>query len=138
MTNRKRYKKRGQSTEPFVKLTKNYLNHPAWKTLSPEARCLYIEIRSRYNGLNNGEISLSCREAATVAHCGKGTANKKLHELMEHGFIKPNKRGQFTLRHATTWILTNEAYQYQGPTNEWRQWQPGKTQQSTRISIESP
>lgn len=108
--------------EPFIMFKKYMLNHPSWLDMSPEARCLFIELRRRFNGVNNGDISLSCREAAKVAKTSKGTANKALRELIEHGFIKMANKGYFSNRHATTWILTNEGYAGASPTNEWARW----------------
>jgi len=125
-------------TEPFVKLTKNLLASPAWKDLSPAAVCIYIEIRQRYNGSNNGEISLSCREAGGIAHCGKGTASNKLYELAEHGFIKESQKGMFTYKEASTWILTNEVYNNQPPSNEWKQWQSKKQSEVPVIELQVP
>ena len=34
----------------------------AWRSLSPNARAIYVEIVERYNGTNNGLISFSIRE----------------------------------------------------------------------------
>ena len=117
-------KNKGRSSEQFVRLPHRYLNSTAWKDLSPGAAMILIEIIRRYNGSNNGEMSLSCREAAKVAHCGKGTAGKKLCELMAHGWIKPSYKSCFRNRHATTWTLTFETHHGKSPTNEWKAWVP--------------
>ncbi len=100
------------------------LGHASWQALHPGARCIYIELRRRFNGSNNGEISLSCREAAIIAHCGKSTASKLFDELETHGYIKPAAASHFRNRWATTWILTNESYNGQSPTHEWAKWHP--------------
>lgn len=118
-------RKKGES---FVKLTRFMLNHESWLNLSPAARCIYIEIRKRYNGSNNGEIHLSCRDAAQVVKCGKSTATKLFRELMEHGYIKSAVKGKFRHKWASTWILTNEEYNGRHKTDEWVHWrQRGKT-----------
>lgn len=116
-------KKKGKG-ESFVKLTRHMLGHPAWLDLSTGARCIYIEIRKRYNGNNNGEIHLSCREAGENAKCGKNTASKLFKELQEHGFIKESIKGRFRNKWASTWILTNEEYGGHHKTDEWVKWQP--------------
>ena len=112
--------------EPFVQLKRYMINHVSWRKLHPGARVIYIELRNRFNGINNGEISLSCREAAGVALCGKDTARRHLNQLIEHGFIKIASKGYFRNRHASTWILTNEDLYDTGPTNEWAKWRPKK------------
>lgn len=119
---RKYMKQKGRTPSRFVALPYNLLESAAWKDLSPQAALIYIEVKRRYNGSNNGDIPLSCREAAEIAHCGKGTAGKKLAELVEHGFIKPAVKGRFRNHHASTWGLTSEPYEGQSPTGEWKQW----------------
>jgi hypothetical protein len=52
----------------FVKLDHWLLKTPAWRSLSPASRALYVELAQRYNGANNGEISLSVRETAELVH----------------------------------------------------------------------
>lgn len=117
-------KAKGRSMGRFVALPYNLLESPAWEDLSPQAALIYIEVKRRYNGQNNGDIPLSCREAAKVARCGKGTVSRKLAELVTHGFIKSSSKGHFRNRHATTWILTCEVFERQSPSNEWKLWKP--------------
>ncbi len=124
MKKRKTNAKGRNAYEPFVKLTSNLLASPAWIEASPEAHSLYIAIRKRYNGTNNGKLSFSCREAAIVIHSGKNTANNKLKELVEHGLIKQAIKGRFRNRWASTWILTNEVLDGQPATHEWKLWKP--------------
>ncbi len=111
----------------FVALPYNLLESDAWKALSPEAVAIYIEIKRRYNGKNNGDIPLGYREAATIAHCGKGTSGKKLSELIDNGFIKAAHKGRFQNRHASTWILTCQVYEGKSPSNEWKDYSKSKT-----------
>jgi hypothetical protein len=89
--------KRGRSLrgERFVKLEHWLLRTPAWRSLTPVARALYIELAQRYNGANNGEISLSVREAAELVHIAKDTASKSFHELEEKGFVRRHVCGSF-------------------------------------------
>jgi hypothetical protein len=119
-------KGRGDGEPRFVKLIYPILTSPAWMDLSPESRCLFIELMRRHNGSNNGEISLSAREAGEVAHCSKNTASKKLLELQTHGFITAEKKGIFTYRMATTWRITSERTRVgvteKSATNEWKLW----------------
>jgi len=108
----------------FIALPNIVCKHPAWKELSADARCLYIELKFRYNGSNNGFIGLSCREAAEVFHGGKDTARTRLKELQDHGFIKRVHKGHYQNRHATTWLLTTEPDDRNGhrSSDEWKQY----------------
>ena len=92
----------------FVQLFHWLQDTPAWRSLGPAPRALYIELSKRYNSFNNGEITMSVREAAVLVHISKNTATKCFHELEAKGFIRRNVCGSFDwkLKQATTWILT--------------------------------
>jgi hypothetical protein len=85
-----------------------------------------LALAQRYNGYNNGEISMSVREAARLLHVAKDTATKAFRELEAKGFIRRNICGSFNwkIRHATTWILTEHAFGDQLATKEFARWQP--------------
>lgn len=119
------------TTEPFIKIVNYMYDSRAFQDLTPIARSVIFELRRRFNGVNNGEISLSCREVADKCKCGKGTASKVFEELLQHGFIKVSKKGYFTDRTATTWILTFERLNDKPPTHEWKFWSNSKTEEST-------
>ena len=141
MTNPMRHKlKKGQakkgiieSTERFVKLTYPLIESEAWKWLRPISKAVYIELKSRYNGLNNGRISLSLSEAAHILKASKSSISKALKQLEAHGFIKLIKKGYFTGRMASEYALTDEQLDGYPPTREWRQWQPKKPHRRRQI-----
>ncbi len=132
MTNPMRHKlKKGQakkgiieSTERFVKLTYPLIESEAWRWLRPISKAVYIELRRRYNGLNNGKISLSLSEAAHILKASKSSISTALKQLETHGFIKLVKKGYFTGRMASEYALTDEQLDGYPPTREWRQWKP--------------
>ena len=109
----------------FVLLTRFMVGHASWLDLDPKARCIYIELRRLYCGTNNGELWLSCRDAAKVAKCGKSTASIMFKQLEAHGYIKPSGKGHFGNKHASRWILTNELYDGI-KTDEWVHWSKKK------------
>ena len=125
----KRLAKKGvnESKERFVKLTYSLLESEAWKWLRPISKAVYIELRRRYNGRNNGRISLSLSEAAHILKASKSSISTALKQLETHGFIKLVKKGYFTGRMASEYALTDEQLDGYPPTREWRRWQPTKT-----------
>ena len=61
----RRHNHKGRSTtERFVSLPHWMLQSPAWRSLSPVARGVFIELAAIYNGSNNGRLALSARDAA--------------------------------------------------------------------------
>lgn len=142
---------RGRSAggPPFIQLYRWMLDSPAWRSLSVYSRCLYIALRGRYFGNNNGNINLSYREAEIEVGCSNRPIIAALKELQEKGFIRPQQKGSFswkarvddkgTLR-ATTWILTELPQDFPAkhlsPTKEFMSWQP--TEKKTRGAVSMP
>jgi len=100
------------------------LKSAAWKSLRPAPRALYFELRRRFNGRNNGEISMAVREAAAELHIAKDTASAAFRELEAKGFIKCRQRGDFNwkLGLASVWILTEESYGNEFATKDFMRW----------------
>ena len=118
-------KAKGRSKSTFVMLRHDIMKSAAWRSLSPNAKCVWLEIMFRYKGDNNGDISLSCREAAEFLGIGKNTAHRAFIELEDRGFIKVGVIAGFNnkQRMATRWIVTHENHNGKSPTNEWRQYE---------------
>ncbi len=96
------------TTERFVSLPHHMLRSLAWRSLSPVARCIFLELAAIYNGGNNGFIALSTRDAAKHVRCSKDTAARAFFELTEKGFIVCCSRGHFDRKspHASEYRLT--------------------------------
>jgi len=96
------------TTERFVSLPHWALQSPAWRSLSPVSRSVFIELAAIYNGSNNGRIALSARDAAERARCSKNTAARAFAELTQKGFIYLCSRGHFDRKtpHAAEYRLT--------------------------------
>ncbi len=122
-------KAKGRSKGAFVMVRHDIMKSMAWRSLSTNARCIWLEIMFRYNGHNNGEIPLACREAGDLCGISKNTANNCFKELLEKGFLKIGQYSNFTCKYkrATRWIITHEGYDGKPPSNEWRNWKPDKT-----------
>lgn len=133
-------KGRSRKGERFVKLEHWMLQSEAWRSLSPAARSLYVELAQRYNGLNNGDISMAVREAARLIHVAKDTASKTFRELMEKGFIRANVPGDFNwkIRHATTWFLTQHPVGDIAATKDFMRWSPAKSEAGPKSGTRCP
>ena len=81
---------------------------PAWHSLKPAERAVYLEVARVYNGCNNGSLALSVRDAADRCNINKDTAGRALRVLEERGFIECVTPGGFSRKtpHATEWRLT--------------------------------
>lgn len=114
---------RSKSKEQFVPIPYPMARSDAWRSLSGTAVKVYIELRSRYNSVNNGDLSLSLDEAARLLGIGKTTAMRALAELVDKGFIWMNVKGQWYGRRATTYYVSDRpAKAGDPPRNSWRGW----------------
>ena len=78
-------KKKKKRYPPFVMLPNKMIDSEAWQGLSCYARAIYIEIRRRYNGSNEDNLSYTYREASKIMY--KRTFTKALKELVSNGLI---------------------------------------------------
>jgi len=108
----------------FIKVAFDLLHHPAFRSASGNAKAVLLELWSRHNGKNNGDLSLSYREAKTLLGLGQAAFSAALDELQERRFIISTSPGQFVGRFAATWRLTMIADKGQQPTNEFLAWVP--------------
>ena len=118
----KRRNQKRQTNHRFIMITYPMLESYAYRSLSTHACRLLTEIQYRFNGSNNGDISLSCREAAEALHCGTTTAGKAFEELTKKGFIKCTVDSSFNYKtkRARRFALTFEDLGNSPPTHEWK------------------
>ena len=135
--NRTRESWEAAPSQPFVAVLKPTLQEPAWKALPYGARCLYITLKSFYNGSNNGQLFLGVRKAASLLSASRSSTERWFRDLHDHGFIRPT-RGAFLGAdgHATAthWRLTELGCMGERPTRDYQQWAPGKNKTPHRKS----
>ncbi len=110
-----------------VELNNGFRQEAAWKALKPSARVVYVELKSLYNGFNNGKVEGSERRLAKLTGLGKNTVSRALEELQEAGFIVQMKRGVLGIEgngKGTLWRLTELGCLSDRPTKDFRKRQP--------------
>ena len=88
MSRRKPYKHHKKGAGRFVQLHHWLMDSEAWRTMKSEPRQLYVELKRRYTGSNNGKIRLSHREASEALGVKRNTVGPWFRELEERGFIR--------------------------------------------------
>lgn len=111
-------------TEQFVAVPYNMARSAAFRSLHGPALKVWMELRSRYNGRNNGGLSLSLDEGAKLLAMSKTTVGRTFVELEEKGFIVMTRRGRWYGRLATAWAVTDRSHNGHLPTNAWKHWRP--------------
>lgn len=105
---RKPYKVHKRGSGRHVQLPEWLQASPAWASLKPGPRALYIELKRRYNGSNNGLIILSHRDAANALCAHRNTMCVWFAELEERGFIHATRGhclGPAGIGEAAHWAL---------------------------------
>lgn len=92
-TTKRRANKTGRSSGRFVMLPEWLQKSDAWASLKPGPRALYVELKRRFDGTNNGGIFLSHRDAAAALNVNKDTVAGWFADLQERGFITLTQGG---------------------------------------------
>ncbi|WAJ30965.1 hypothetical protein [Antarcticirhabdus aurantiaca] len=125
------------------------LSSPAYRSLSVYARCLYTEIRRRYNGSNNGAISMAFREAMELVGCSNRPLLAAFAELQEKGFVRAVQKGAFDWKtradgksRATTWLITEFKADHPTPSitaaKDFMRWSAIKSKEKARCDESTP
>ena len=117
-------KGRNKGDGQYVNLPYSLLNSEAWRTLSGAAIKVFLELRSRFHGGNNGKLPLSLQEAADLLGLGKATVLRAFDQLEERGLIVSTKRGQWYGRRASEWAVFDRGVDGSPPSYAWKQWRP--------------
>ena len=115
---------RRERAEQYFSMGYPMAQSPAWRSLSGAAVKVWIELRTRFNGWNNGELFLSLDEAARLLELGKATVQRGFRELEAKGFIVKTRPGRWYGRMATLWRVTDKGTHGNPPTYDWKQWRP--------------
>jgi len=110
-----------------VKIINGFRQESAWKALKAGSRIVYIELKSRFNGFNNGKIMGSERFLAEQTGFGKNAISRALGELQEKGFIRETKPGVLGSDGKGTgacWALTELGCHGERPTKDFKKWKP--------------
>jgi DNA-binding transcriptional MocR family regulator len=111
------------------------LKSDAWRSLSGPAVRLWLELHTRYNGGNNGALSLSYAEAGDLLGMGKATVQRAYGELVEKGFLALEREGNWYSRRAHKWRLTTKPMEtVKGRVSATQDWHSYRTQKQKRGS----
>ena len=78
--------------DEHIRITKSMMTSNAWKSLSCPAKVLYMELKSKYRGSNDNDISLTHSECSL----NQRQYMKAICDLVTMGFIEIEREGYFT------------------------------------------
>lgn len=109
--------KRGKESRfnNFVALPRKTLRGIEWKELSPSAKLLYLHLKSKYNGINNGGIVLHYSELKGIRGISSpDTISKAFQELEAKEWISRTNIGGL-YRKDNRYKLTGKHDDHLGP-----------------------
>lgn len=126
----------------FARLPHEVMLSAAYRSLTPNARALLVEMMAMENGQNNGSLWLSIRDAAArIGLVNKESVGKAFDELTAAGLIALTKEAHFSVKAAETsrarcWRLTFLHWVgVGGRTDEWRQFVPANKSAARRANM---
>lgn len=125
----KLYKKERQKIGYYIGIPSKMYEHNNFKTLSPTAKVILLELTHRWSITNNGQIVAGIKSLAKSCDmCVKAT-HKALKILESRGFIIKTKAGLYTTKEASEYLLTYRGKVKFGDNVEvldlWKYWREG-------------
>ena len=95
---------------PFLSIYNSVLEHEDFRTLSPRATKLVIDLGAQYRGGNNGDLSATLRMMKERGWNSSDQLNKAKKELIENDVIMVTRQGGLNKAslYALTWFPINE------------------------------
>lgn len=134
-----RINSKGRNVTPgrYMQLSHFLLSSPAWRSLGPVPRALYIEVVQRWTGFNNGSIGLGVRQAAEAMHVKRQTITDGFRVLIDRGFLACSRESTFDQKRLTReWLVTalpigDCRAPTQPPTNDFMRWRSAESKEPT-------
>ena len=140
-SSKSKFHQKGRANGSFLQLHNYMMDSEAWLSLHPFARCIYMELKCKYKGYNNGKIILSHRSAAARLGVNRNTVGKYFKELEEKGVIRvgtPHALGVEGIGKSTLWILEEEQHNGAAATKTFMKWRKPKPAQKNRRTRPNP
>jgi DNA-binding transcriptional MocR family regulator len=109
----------------FVPLLIETMETPAWRAMSPAARCLYLALKRRCSARNNGKVFISQRDGAKELGLSRPTVARGYQELEHYGFTVKTAAaslGTDGKGRAPHWRLTELETASAPPTMDFKNW----------------
>lgn len=122
------------SKQKFVQIPDAILRSPAYRSLTPNARALLVELISIYNGYNNGLLWLSVDDAAArIGRSDHHAAHAAFKELIDVGFVVVESEAYYSIKAGIgsrarcfrlTWLFDHK--NKKPPSDDWKSFEPSR------------
>lgn len=105
-------RRRGRNFNDFIMFPRKALRHEDWKGFSPAAKILYLYLKGRFNGHNNGDIHLHYSELKGVKGLSSPSSiSRGFKELEEKEWVSRTRIGGLH-RYSNKFELTGKVDDY--------------------------
>ena len=120
-------KPRKRNNGQYVAIPYSMIEHPSYKALSPDTKCVLIEMHLGFHGHNNGRVGFSIRQAAKCLHSRKGRTTRAMNELQERHFIICHAKSNFNMKtkKSREWEITSQEMPSGPPSHAWKKLKHG-------------
>lgn len=107
---KRRGRKDRSSVRPYLMMPRDMLDSPQFAALSAMAVKLLLEVGRKYNGKNNGALTIERGELVERGFSGHRAVDKARDELERAGFLQRARHGHRNLNHlyAIAWRPVDE------------------------------
>lgn len=110
---------------------------PAWAALTSDARSILIDLWSRHNGVNNGQIHYAVRDGSRLG-IGRNRCARALNQLVEMGFLFVTQNSTFDQKKlAREFRLSAEPVENAEASKEFMSWGKKKPVPQARLLAHS-
>lgn len=117
-------------TNGFILIEHDLIRTAAWQSLHGCTVAVLIDVWSKHNGKNNGQIAYSYTDARQRFGWSNEQIAKRFFELQLKGFLVVTSKGHFQVKagswqaRKTMWRLTMEPCNGKPPTRDYLRWSP--------------
>lgn len=116
------------SDKPHARIYRQWMDLPAWTTLTPLAQALITNLITRYRPHEPNQFELSDRTVTKLVRCARNSARKALGDLEDRGWLRVVRVGRMhgpKAKRASVYALTAFAVQPGEPaTKDFLRWKP--------------
>lgn len=127
-----RYQPKADSMGAHARVYDQIAHSPAWSALNFTSRALYVQLRIKLKGSNDGDIDATITNLRHAGFRSPSTLSRALRELTTVGLIAKTRQGGiaaggkkcslYRFTDKETWEIAKAGVPQGPPSHEWRQW----------------
>jgi hypothetical protein len=109
----------------FAAIYSDLMGSDVWRAMTPNMRCLHLEMKALFNREKEAAVHMSERRAAILLGISRATAGEALAGLQHYGLLRKIRGGYLGINGcgiAAEWQMTDERYLGKPATLDFKKW----------------